>query len=106
MKGVDPQQESQLSALPTFVQNNAWAGFKAGEQQVITGKGVADALHVKQGDWVSIMIPNADADHQLLQPKRVRLHVTGILQLSGQLDHSFAMIPMQDAQQYRRWAAA
>lgn len=100
VKGVDPQQESQLSALPTFVQNNAWAGFKAGEQQVILGKGVADALHVKQGDWVSIMIPNADADHQLLQPKRVRLHVTGFLQLSGQLDHSFAMIPMQDAQQY------
>ncbi|EOZ45737.1 lipoprotein-releasing ABC transporter permease subunit LolE [Klebsiella pneumoniae] len=100
VKGVDPQQESQLSALPTFVQNNAWAGFKAGEQQVILGKGVADALHVKQGDWVSIMIPNADADHQLLQPKRVRLHVTGILQLSGRLDHSFAMIPMQDAQQY------
>ncbi|HFO1989666.1 TPA: lipoprotein-releasing ABC transporter permease subunit LolE [Klebsiella pneumoniae] len=100
VKGVDPQQESQLSALPTFVQNNAWAGFKAGEQQVILGKGVADALHVKQGDWVSIMIPNADADHQLLQPKRVRLYVTGILQLSGQLDHSFAMIPMQDAQQY------
>ncbi|HBR0520946.1 TPA: lipoprotein-releasing ABC transporter permease subunit LolE [Klebsiella pneumoniae] len=100
VKGVDPQQESQLSALPTFVQNNAWAGFKAGEQQVILGKGVADALHVKQGDWVSIMIPNADADHQLLQPKRVRLHVTGILQLSGQLDHGFAMIPMQDAQQY------
>ena len=100
VKGVDPQQESQLSALPTFVQNNAWAGFKAGEQQVILGKGVADALHVKQGDWVSIMIPNADADHQLLQPKRVRLHGAGILQLSGQLDHSFAMIPMQDAQQY------
>lgn len=56
MKGVDPQQETRLSALPTFVQNNAWAGFKAGEQQVILGKGVADALHVKQGDWVSIMI--------------------------------------------------
>ncbi|WP_316429684.1 lipoprotein-releasing ABC transporter permease subunit LolE [Klebsiella oxytoca] len=100
VKGVDPQQESRLSSLPNFVQNNAWASFKAGEQQVILGKGVADALHVKQGDWVSIMIPNSDAEHQLLQPKRVRLHVIGILQLSGQLDHSFAMIPMQDAQQY------
>jgi len=100
VKGVDPQQESRLSSLPNFVQNNAWASFKASEQQVILGKGVADALHVKQGDWVSIMIPNSDAEHQLLQPKRVRLHVTGILQLSGQLDHSFAMIPMQDAQQY------
>ncbi|EBS6869080.1 lipoprotein-releasing ABC transporter permease subunit LolE [Salmonella enterica] len=100
VKGVDPKQEQQLSALPSFVQNHAWDHFKAGEQQIIIGKGVADALNVKQGDWVSIMIPNANADHKLLQPKRVRLHVAGILQLSGQLDHSFAMIPLEDAQQY------
>ncbi len=99
MKGVDPQQESQLSALPTFVQNNAWAGFKAGEQQVILGKGRRCPAREAGGLGVD-HDPNADADHQLLQPKRVRLHVTGILQLSGQLDHSFAMIPMQDAQQY------
>ncbi|MFW0766526.1 lipoprotein-releasing ABC transporter permease subunit LolE [Trabulsiella odontotermitis] len=100
VKGVEPAQESHLSALPNFVQNNAWTSFKAGEQQIILGKGIADALHVKQGDWVSIMIPNSDDEHKLLQPKRVRLHVTGILQLSGQLDHSFAMVPLQDAQQY------
>lgn len=100
VKGVDPKQEQRLSALPSFVQNHAWDNFKAGEQQIIIGKGIADALKVKQGDWVSIMIPNASADHKLQQPKRVRLHVTGILQLSGQLDHSFAMIPMEDAQQY------
>ncbi|HGK4674288.1 TPA: lipoprotein-releasing ABC transporter permease subunit LolE [Kluyvera georgiana] len=100
VKGVDPQQETLLSALPRFVQADAWANFKAGEQQIILGKGVADALKVKAGDWVSIMIPNSNPEHKLLQPKRVRLHVTGILQLSGQLDHSFAMIPLQDAQQY------
>jgi lipoprotein-releasing system permease protein len=100
VKGVEPAQESRLSALPNFVQNNAWADFKAGNQQIILGKGIADALHVKQGDWVSIMIPNSDDEHKLLQPKRVRLHVSGILQLSGQLDHSFAMVPLQDAQQY------
>jgi len=100
VKGVDPQQESRLSALPKYVQNGAWESFKPGEQQIIIGKGVADALKVKQGDWVSIMIPNASADHKLQQPKRVRLHVTGILQLSGQLDHSFAMVPLDDARQY------
>lgn len=37
---------------------------------------------------------------KLLQPKRIRLHVTGILQLSGQLDHSLALVPLADAQQY------
>ncbi len=100
MKGVNPQQEQHLSALPSFVQGDAWRNFKAGEQQIIIGKGVADALKVKQGDWVSIMIPNSNPEHKLMQPKRVRLHIAGILQLSGQLDHSFAMIPLADAQQY------
>lgn len=100
IKGVDPQQESRLSTLPKFVQNGAWDSFKGGQQQIIIGKGVADALNVKQDDWVSIMIPNANADNKLLQPKRVRLQVSGVLQLSGQLDHSFAMIPIDDARQY------
>ncbi|MBB9727505.1 lipoprotein-releasing ABC transporter permease subunit LolE [Escherichia coli] len=100
VKGVNPQQEQRLSALPSFVQGDVWRNFKAGEQQIIIGKGVADALKVKQGDWVSIMIPNSNPEHKLMQPKRVRLHIAGILQLSGQLDHSFAMIPLADAQQY------
>lgn len=100
VKGVDPQQENQLSALPKYVQGDAWANFKSGEQQVILGKGVADALGVKQGSYVTVMIPNSDPQMKLLQPKRIRLHVTGILQLSGQLDHSLAMVPLADGQQY------
>lgn len=64
-----------MSALPSFVEDDAWSNFKAGEQQIIIGKGVADALKVKQGDWVSIMIPNSNPEHKLMQPKRVRLHV-------------------------------
>ncbi|CAE1145202.1 lipoprotein-releasing ABC transporter permease subunit LolE [Serratia rhizosphaerae] len=100
LKGVDPAQEAKLSALPKYVQGDAWANFKGGEQQVILGKGVADALGVKQGSSVTVMIPNSDPQMKLLQPKRIRLHVSGILQLSGQLDHSLAMVPLADAQRY------
>ncbi|MGK2889162.1 MAG: lipoprotein-releasing ABC transporter permease subunit LolE [Candidatus Malihini olakiniferum] len=100
MKGVDPQQESRLSALSNFVAGEAWTNFKAGEQQVILGKGAAQVLEVKTGDWVTGMIPNSDPQMKLLQPKRIRLHVSGILQLSGQFDHSLALIPLADAQQY------
>ncbi|OSN02776.1 MULTISPECIES: lipoprotein-releasing ABC transporter permease subunit LolE [Lonsdalea] len=99
-KGVDPQQELRLSALPHFVLNDAWGRFQADEQQVVLGKGVADALGVKEGEWVTVMIPNSDPQMKLLQPKRIRLHVTGILQLSGQLDHSLALVPLKDAQDY------
>ena len=100
VKGVDPQQETKLSALPAYVQNNAWQSFNAGKQQIILGQGVANTLKVKQGDWLTIMIPNSDPEHKLLQPKRVRLQVSGILALSGMLDHSLALVPLADAQQY------
>ncbi|MGV3344894.1 lipoprotein-releasing ABC transporter permease subunit LolE [Enterobacteriaceae bacterium LUAb1] len=100
LKGVDPAQERQLSALPNFVQNNAWSQFTAGKRQVIIGQGAATSLGVKQGDWLSVMIPDNDGGNKLLQPKRIRLQVAGILQLSGMLDHSLALVPLQDAQQY------
>jgi len=99
VKGVDPQQESNLSALPSYVQGDAWQNFAAGKQQILLGQGVANSLHLKQGDWLTIMIPNSDPEHKLLQPKRVRLQVAGILKLSGMLDHSLALVPLGDAQQ-------
>nr|WP_212408719.1 lipoprotein-releasing ABC transporter permease subunit LolE [Erwinia sp. E602] len=98
VKGVDPAQESRLSALPSYVQNGAWQSFAAGRQQILLGQGVANSLKLKQGDWLTIMIPNSDPGHKLLQPKRVRLQVSGILKLSGMLDHSLALVPLADAQ--------
>ncbi|AWH87172.1 lipoprotein-releasing ABC transporter permease subunit LolE [Limnobaculum parvum] len=102
VRGVQPDQEEKLSALPQFVQDNAWKQFKAGEQQLILGKGIADELNVKQGDWVTVMIPSSDPSGEMKigQPQRIRLHIAGILQLSGMLDHSFGMVPLSDAQQY------
>ena len=100
VKGVDPQQESRLSALPSFVDGDAWQQFGADKQQIILGGGIAKSLNVKQGDWITIMIPNNDGENKLLQPKRIRLQVSGILQLSGMLDHSLALVPLADAQKY------
>ncbi len=100
VKGVDSEAEQRLSALPSFVLDHAWDNFKAGQQQIILGKGLADGLGVKQGSWLTVMIPNSDPEMKLLQPKRIRLQVAGVFQLSGQLDHSLALVPLVDAQQY------
>ncbi|NHX34573.1 lipoprotein-releasing system transmembrane subunit LolE, partial [Escherichia coli] len=58
--GVSRETQPQVSALPQFILNNAWQHFEAGKQSIILGQGVADALNVKVGDWVTIMIPNTD----------------------------------------------
>lgn len=107
IKAVDPQAEQQLSALPRYVLNQAWQHFQAGQQQIILGSGVARTLQVTTGDWISVMIPHRDqqtatpaSTHKLLQPKRLRLQVSGILQLNGQLDHQLALLPLTDVQHY------
>lgn len=104
VKGVDSTQEMRLSTLPRYIHSDAWQRFHAGKQQIIIGKGVADTLKVKQGDWLTVMIPNIDPQMKmkLLQPKRIHLQVSGILALNAQLDHNFAMVPLADAQQYLR----
>lgn len=100
VKGVDPILEMRLSSLPCYIKGDAWLRFQAGRQQIIVGKGVSDTLKVKPGDWLTVVIPNNDLKHKLLEPKRIRLQLSGILALNSQLDHSVAMVPLADAQNY------
>lgn len=99
VQGIDPEQESQTSALPKFVLNNKWQEFKSDSQQVIIGAGLAKTLSIKEGSWVSLLLPvSTNGSTQLKQPKRVRLHVIGILDLSGSLSNNVALVPLADAQ--------
>lgn len=100
LKGIDPTQEDRTSALSQFVQGDAWADFSAGEKQIILGRGVAKSLGIKPGDWLTLMIPNHDEGNKLLKPRRIPLQVRGLLQLSGVLDYTLALIPLADAQSY------
>lgn len=47
---------------------------------------------------MSLLIPVASGSNQLKPPKRVRLQVVGILELSGSLSNNVALIPLTDAQ--------
>ncbi|UTV28729.1 lipoprotein-releasing ABC transporter permease subunit LolE [Photobacterium atrarenae] len=100
VRGVNPAQERKVSALPGYVRDGAWDKLAAGEKQVILGQGIADKLGIGEGDWITAMIPNSDPSKQLKSPHRIRLQVTGLLALGGQLDHNLALIPLADAQQY------
>lgn len=99
VQGIDPEQESQTSSLPKFVLNNKWQEFKSDSQQVIIGAGLAKTLSIKEGSWVSLLLPvSTNGSTQLKQPKRVRVHVVGILDLSGSLSNNVALVPLADAQ--------
>ncbi|ASG03941.1 lipoprotein-releasing ABC transporter permease subunit LolE [Vibrio anguillarum] len=102
VRGIDPQMERAVSRLSQFVSSDAWQGFVAGQQQVILGKGVADKLGAAVGDYVTLMIPSTNESAKVQAPKRVRVKVSGLLELNGQIDHSLALVPLADAQAYAK----
>jgi len=100
VRGVDPQMERAVSSLAQYVTDDAWTSFSAGKQQVILGKGVADKLEAQVGDFITLMIPSANRSSKVQAPKRVRVKIAGLLALNGQIDHSVALLPIEDAQLY------
>ena len=99
VKGVEKQAEDRVSSLGNFVQAQGWDKFGK-EGGLVLGSGIARELDVKAGDWVTLLISQQNGDEQLAQPTRERVQVTAILRLDGQLDYSYALLPLAQAQEF------
>ncbi|OOR99949.1 lipoprotein transporter subunit LolE [Haemophilus paracuniculus] len=98
VRGVDPAKQDQVSQLGQFVPTEQWQAFHK-EGGLVLGSGIAKALDVAVGDEVTLLLPQATEDGSLAQPLRFSLPITGILRLEGQLDHSYALLPLSKAQE-------
>lgn len=99
VKGIEKQAEDRVSSLGNFVQEQGWGKFGK-EGGLVLGSGIARELDVKAGDWVTLLISQQNGDEQLAQPTRERVQVTAILRLDGQLDYSYALLPLAQAQEF------
>ena len=104
IKGVETALQDQVSSLGRFVLNQGWQNF-AQYGGLVLGSGIARDLDVQEGDWVSLLISQQKGTENLTQPLRERIQVTGILRLDGQLDHSYALMPLAQAQQLMDYQA-
>ena len=104
IKGVKTALQDQVSSLGRFVLNQGWQNF-AQNGGLVLGSGIARELDVQEGDWVSLLISQQKGTENLTQPLRERIQVTGILRLDGQLDHSYALMPLAQAQQLMDYQA-
>lgn len=98
VKGITPKVQDKVSSLSKFVLNNGWQDFTQ-NGGLILGYGIAKELDVQAGDWVTLLISQNNGD-ELAQPNRERIQVSGVLRLDGQLDHSYALMPMAQAQEF------
>ncbi|WP_428773679.1 lipoprotein-releasing ABC transporter permease subunit LolE [Vibrio sp.] len=102
LRGIDKQLEPQVSGLTEYIDTTAWQSFSPGQQQIILGQGVAAALGAKVGDHITLMLPANSDPTKMQTPRRIRVRISGLLTLNGQIDHNLAIVPLADAQQYAR----
>ena len=99
VKGVEKQAEDNVSSIGNFVQEQGWNKFEK-EGGLVLGSGIAKELDVKAGDWITLLISQQNGDEQFAQPTREPVQVTAILRLDGQLDYSYALLPLAQAQTF------
>ncbi|MGR3807888.1 lipoprotein-releasing ABC transporter permease subunit LolE [Pasteurella testudinis] len=99
LRGVEKSLQDQVSVIGQFVQDRQWADFNP-ESGLILGAAIARELQVEVGDSVSLLLSQAGDNLGSSQLKRFRLPISGILRLDGQLDHSFALLPIETAREY------
>lgn len=99
VKGVEKQVEDKVSSIGNFVQEQGWDKFGK-EGGLVLGSGIAKELDVKVGDWITLLISQQNGNEQFAQPTREPVQVTAILRLDGQLDYSYALLPLAQAQTF------
>ncbi|MDH2925089.1 lipoprotein-releasing system permease protein [Nicoletella semolina] len=97
IRGVDAVKLDQVSQLSHYIAPSQWRRFHQ-EGGMILGAGIARDLQIEEGDEVTLLIPQPTEEGKLAQPLRSAIQVTGILRLDGQLDHSYALLPLHAAQ--------
>lgn len=97
VRGIEPDKQVQVSALNQFIPLEQWQHFKQ-EGGLILGAGIARDLDVNAGDEVTLLLPQPAENGKLAQPLRFSLPISGILRLDGQLDHAYALLPLEKAQ--------
>ncbi len=99
VKGVEKAAQDQVSALGKFVLDKGWQRFEQ-HGGLILGYAIARELEIVPGDWVTLLVSQRGDGDSFTQPVRHRIQVSGILRLDGQLDHSYALMPLAMAQEF------
>ena len=86
VRGVELDAEKTISNFADYVVTGQLTELEPG--QVVLGLGIAEALGVKVGDAVQLLLPKMTDDGRLASHTTVSLSVSAVVAVGGQLDYS------------------
>lgn len=95
--GIEPEYEKKVSIIHQHMDMGDIDSLKAGEFNIVLGQHMAESLGVTLGDKVTLVLPEASPSPAGVIPRFKRFNVTGIYNISSEVNSLIAFIPMQDA---------
>ena len=104
IRGVDPNQETEVSQINSHMRLGSFQDLIAGEQHIILGAGLAYALDARVGDEITVLVPTmTEAEGGViagidLKPRIQNFIVSGVFEVGAQEhDNVLALVHLQDA---------
>lgn len=98
INGVTPAQEATVSAAPTLTREGSFAALAPGEFNIVLGRGLADSLRARVGDYITLVLPEPMRTAAGVLPRLKRFTVCGIFDAGVQdYDMSMAFVHLDDA---------
>lgn len=95
--GVDPAAEKDVSILPNHIKTGSLEALTPRSFGVLLGDLLAKRLGVKEGDRVTLMLPEATLSPAGVLPRVKRLTVVGTFSVGAELDANLAVVNLVDA---------
>ncbi len=96
--GILPENEADLSVLPTRMVHGELNALIAGKYKIILGRGLADALRVSVGDKLTLILPAPMRTAAGLVPRLRRFELVGIFEAGvHEYDATVAFVHLADA---------
>lgn len=98
VRGIDPASETQVDRLAASVTQGKLADLTPGSWRIALGHQLAEALGVKLGDRVVLVVPRGNATPAGVVPRLRRLTVAAIFDVGMyEYDRGMALLNLQDA---------
>jgi lipoprotein-releasing system permease protein len=95
--GIDPDYQDRVSILSEHFTDGEMTDLQPGAFGIVIGDLLARTLGAYVGDKITLMVPEVSVSIAGLTPRFRRFTVTGIFKVGAEMDHSLAVINVQDA---------
>ncbi len=98
VRGIDPEQEPQVTNLAADMANSVLPRLKAGEFGVVLGAALAQSMGLRTGDVVTLVAPSGQVTPAGVVPRFKQMQVVGVFD-SGhyEYDSTLALMHQTDA---------